>query len=129
MKGKALVLLLAAVLSSGGCSQIHIAQHPGSIDDADNTAYNALLLYDDAIKSTKADLASGVLPATAKPVVNKFIDAYNVLQAATTAYHNQGVANPNAQDLLGKLSDAEAAAAAAFAELVKINPKVGVKKT
>jgi hypothetical protein len=123
--------VLALSLMFSGCSAMKMnapIQHPGAVDKIDDNAYTALLVYDDAIKSAKGDLTAGTLPDAVKPVLNKFIDGYNVLQAATTAYHNAALAGPVPADVLQKVSDAEAAAAAAFAELVKIYPKAGAKK-
>ena len=61
---KLAVALLALSLSFGGCAVLNKqAQHPGAIDNVDNTAYNALLLYHDGIESAKTDLGAGTLPA------------------------------------------------------------------
>lgn len=109
-----------------GCAARPI--HPGSVDKTDSAAFDVLLVYHDGIESAKADLAAGTLPDTVKPVLNKAIDGYNVLRQATDAYHSAALAGQQTPDLLQKLLDAESAAAAGYAELVKIYPKAGTKK-
>jgi len=130
MNGKLLAVVLTLSLCLSGCGAMmnKPINHPGAADKVDDIAYSALLVYHDAIESTKADLTAGTLPEAAKPALNKFIDAYNTLDVATTAYHKAAVDHTGSPDLLSKVSDAEAAAAAAFAELVKIYPRAGVKK-
>jgi len=129
MNGKLLAAVLALSLCMPGCAILNKPiNHPGAVDKIDDIAYGALLIYHDSIETTKKDLADGTFPAADKPVLNKFIDAYNALDAATTAYHKAALDHTGTSDLLSKISDAEAAAAAAFAELVKIYPKAGVKK-
>src|SRR5262245_39352821 len=120
---KLLSLVLCVTLGIGGCAARPI--HPGAADKTDSAAFDILLVYDDAIKSAKADLAAGTLPDAVKPVLNKFIDGYNVLRKATDAYHTAALNGQQPADALQKLLDAESAAAAGYAELVKIYPKAG----
>jgi len=125
MPHRIFAVLTILCLLSGGCLKAPI--HPGAVDKIDSLAYDANLLYDSAIKDAKADLAAGTLPQTVIPFLNKMIAAYDVLNAATKAYHAAGVPG-GTPDMLAKLNEAEAAAAAAFAEFVKVYPKAGTKK-
>jgi hypothetical protein len=84
-----------------------------------------VLSYHDAIESAKADYASGAFPAASKDILNKFIDAYNVLQGAYVTYHTSAGPNPDQT----AISAAIAGAAAAFADLVKAYPKAATPST
>lgn len=119
-------LILVVSLAFGGCAARPI--HPGSADKFDSASYDLLLVYDDGIKSAKTDLAAGTLPETTKPILNKFIDVYNTLDAATRAYHTAALSGNVPSDLLQKMADAEAAAAAGWVEFVKAYPKAGAKQ-
>ena len=119
------VVALVCMIGSAGCLKAPI--HPGAVDKIDSLAYDANLVYDSGIKDAKADLDAGKLPQTVIPFLNKMIAAYDVLNAATKAYHATGVAGGTA-DTLSKLNEAEAAAAAAWVEFVKVYPKASLKK-
>jgi hypothetical protein len=125
MPHRIFALLTILCLLSGGCLKAPI--HPGSVDKLDSLAYDANLLYDSGIRDAKADLAAGKLSQSTIPVLNKMIAAYDVLNAATKAYHAAGVPG-GTPDTLAKLNEAEAAAAAAWVEFVQVFPKAGTKK-
>jgi hypothetical protein len=98
-------LALAVVLI--GCTKTPIQRHPatatdpGSTTQIDADAYDALLVADDAIKTTKADLANNIYPAATvvnvKAVLNHVISLYDPMDNAYIAYHkdqtNTGLAN------------------------------------
>lgn len=109
----ALLFLLAL-----GCSHSYVV-HPGSINTFDSQTYDTLIVYHDAIESAKADLTSGQFPVAAKPVLNRFIEAYNTLQGVWTVYHTSGSANPDATAVTAALTQA----AVAFTDLIGVNAK------
>jgi hypothetical protein len=120
------LIFTLALASIAGCAKNPI--HPGAANQFDSNAYDVVLLYHDSIDSTKADLTAGTLPDAVKPVFNKFIDAYNVLDAAYKAYHAAAIGGTATADQLNALTQAEATAAASFADLIKIYPKAGTAK-
>jgi hypothetical protein len=90
-----------------GCTKTPIQRHPatatdpGSTTTTDADAYDALVIADDLIKSTKADLAANKYPpataATITTVLRSVIDFYNPADSAYKSYHadqtNTGLAN------------------------------------
>ena len=118
MKHRKLVPAVFLLLVLAACTKTYTV-HPGSISVFDSQTYDTLLIYHDAIESAKADLTSGQFPVSAKPVLNKFIQAYNVVQGAWVVYHQS--ANPNADT--SALSAALTQAALAFTDLVGVNAK------
>jgi hypothetical protein len=113
-----LPLLLLSLLSAG-CKKYQA--HPGSLNTFDSKVYDALVIYHDAIESAKADYKASppVFPESAVPILNKFIDAYNVLQGAWVTYHSSAGPNPDQTAVQSALNSA----IAAFADLVKVYPK------
>jgi len=120
---KLAVLALAVMLS--GCAARPI--HPGAANKLDSNAYDATLLYHDAIESAKADVAAGSFPANAKPILNRLIDAYNVLDGAYKTYHAAALNGTDTAAMQQAVSDGISQAAAAFADLVKAYPKAVTK--
>jgi hypothetical protein len=98
-------LALSVVLI--GCTKTPIQRHPatatdpGSTTAADADAYDALVLADSLIKSTKADLAANKYPpataATITIVLRAVISFYDPLDTAYRTEHadqtNTGLAN------------------------------------
>lgn len=110
------VLLLAAVLT--GCAARPI--HPGAKNKFDSDAYDALLVTDSVIQSTKAALTNNSFPAAIAPKVkdalNYVITAYDATDTSYLVYHAAviaGAATPAQQaavsDGLNKLSSATTA--------------------
>lgn len=122
---KRLVLALGLAVLIAGCAARPI--HPGAANKLDSNAYDAVLLYHDAIESAKADVTAGSFPANAKPVLNKLIDAYNVLDGAYLTYHAAAAKGTDTAAMQQAVSDGISQAAAAFAELVKSYPKAVTK--
>lgn len=75
-----------------GCNRYVV--HPGSLNQADSAAYDSLLVAKSSIDTAKAELTSGILPVTAKPLLNNVITAYNVAEAAWHVYHDTSPTNP-----------------------------------
>lgn len=101
-KSKAKVLTLLLVLFLVGCAARPI--HPGAANRFDSDAYDALLVADSIIQSTKADLTNNVFPANvAAPVknaLNNLIVAYNATDTSYRVYHAavaSGAATPQQQ--------------------------------
>jgi hypothetical protein len=88
-----LVLLLLALLSNG-CAARPV--HPGAVNKFDSDAYDALLVTESVIQSTKADLTNNVFPTSIAPNVkdalNYLINSYNVADIAYKAYHSAALA-------------------------------------
>ena len=86
---RALVLFLAATLTLSGCAARQI--HPGAVNKFDSDAYDALLVTDSIIKSTRTDIENGVFPASIAPkvkdAINYVITAYNAANTSYRVYH------------------------------------------
>lgn len=108
-----------------GCAARPI--HPGAANQFDSQSYDVVLLYDTAIKTAKADVAAGTFPDSGKPILNDFIDAYNVLDGAYKVYHAAALGGTSTAAQLQAVTDAQAKAAASFANLVKVFPKAAKK--
>src|SRR5271156_6431527 len=84
------LLVLPLVLFFSGCAARPI--HPGAANSFDSNAYDALLVTDSVIQSTKADLTNNVFSATVsasvKTALNNLITAYDVADVAYVAYHS-----------------------------------------
>jgi hypothetical protein len=69
--------------------------HPGTANSFDSGAYDTLLVADNVIQSTKADLAANKFPASisgnVKTALNSLIAAYNI---ADNFYCGQPVGTP-----------------------------------
>lgn len=88
-------LILLAVLLCG-CAVAVV--HPGAANSFDSQSYDALLVAHSVIESSKADLASGKLPVTAKPALNDLISAYDAADTVYLIYHAaaiNGTATPD----------------------------------
>lgn len=114
------VIALSAVLM--GCTKTPIQRHPATATDPGSTtaldadAYDALVVTDSLIKSTKADLAAGKYGTkadTVKSVLNTTIKYYDDAQAAYTVEH----ANQSAAQLIATLRDALATMKQSSAQL------------
>lgn len=125
-KALQIIPLVILTMALSGCPKNPI--HPGAANQFDSQAYDVVLLYHDAIETTKADLTAGTFPVSGKPILNKFIDAYNVLDAAYKAYHKAAQAGTSTAAQIQAVQDAEAQAVAAFSDLLKIHPKLGALK-
>jgi hypothetical protein len=105
------LFLILLVLTFTGCAARPI--HPGSPNKFDSTAYDTLLVADNVIKNTKADLAANKFPASITPNVitalNDLVKFYNLADQAYRDYHAAalaGTATPSDQNALqGKLND------------------------
>lgn len=88
-----LAVFLAVTLLAGCGAR---AIHPGAANKFDSSAYDALLVTDSVIQSTKTDLANNVFPAnvaaSVKTALNGLIDAYNVTNVSYRAYHSAALA-------------------------------------
>ena len=86
---RSLVLFLAVALTLSGCAARQI--HPGAVNKFDSDAYDALLVTDSIIKSTRTDLENGVFPASIAPkvkdAINYVITAYNAANTSYRVYH------------------------------------------
>jgi hypothetical protein len=65
--------------------------HPGAANKFDSDSYDALLVADSIIQSTKADLANNTFPASVaakmKDALNYLIEAYNATNTSYRVYH------------------------------------------
>jgi hypothetical protein len=91
----ALATVAILMVWMAGCSKTY-KPHPGAINTFDSAAYDWVLVAQDAIDSTKADLALGKFPpaiaAAVKTALNTgLIPAYNALYTAYTNYHKAAV--------------------------------------
>lgn len=114
------VLALSAVLL--GCQKTPIQRHPatatdpGSTTQLDADAYDALLVTDTLIKSTKTSLAAGSYGTksdSVKTILNATIKYYDIAQSAYVVEH----ANQSAAQLIATLRDALATMKQSSAQL------------
>ena len=86
---KRLAVLALSVLLLAGCAARPI--HPGAANKFDSDSYDALLVTDNVIQSTRTDLANNVFPSSIAPKVkeslNYLITSYNAADIAYKAYH------------------------------------------
>lgn len=95
-----MLAVLLAVVSVGGCAVMGAhPNHPGSVNTFDSTSYDALLVADSMIKTTRTDYLSGKVPAAIMPQVhaafNDLVAAYGAADSVYITYHvaaTQGVA-------------------------------------
>lgn len=104
---KRLAVIAVLALSLAGCTKTPIQRHPATATDPGSTtatdadAYDALVIADDLIQSTKKDLIANKYPAataaTITTVLRATIDFYNPADNAYRAYHadqtNTGLSN------------------------------------
>ena len=81
------LLLTLTVLVGCPASTPTTTVPPGAFSNFDATSYESLMGAQAALNSLKADLASGKLPAAAKPALNKAIASYNAAEASWQAFH------------------------------------------
>jgi hypothetical protein len=85
MKKSLRTLTVVSVLFLAGCAAHQI--HPGTSNSFDSATYDTLMVTDNVIQSTKADLAANKFPASiagnVKTALNDLITAYD---AADIAY-------------------------------------------
>lgn len=114
-------LLVAALLLSvavAGCVKNPI--HPGTANRFDSDTADALMVADSTIIDAKADVKAGTLPASAIPIANQVIKAYDVARAAWLTYHDAALAGKDATALQATLQtdlDALAQAVASYKSL------------
>jgi hypothetical protein len=88
------LLPLVLALSMLGCAASQI--HPGAVNGFDSHTYDALVVVQSVIDTTKADLAAGSFNATLTPKVkaalNDLITAYNLAEDLYVQYHNAAIA-------------------------------------
>jgi predicted small lipoprotein YifL len=89
------VLALALIFSLDACGPKHV-NHPGAANTFDSDSYDALLVTDQVIKTTKDELAAGKFPGTladkVRTVLNDLIRGYNVADNAYKEYHAAALA-------------------------------------
>ena len=86
---QAITTLALLLLLSGGCAK---SIHPGSIDAVDSRTYDTLLVAQSVLDNAKIAFKQGKLPDSAKPVINRMGEAYNLLRDLWLEYR----ANPSA---------------------------------
>lgn len=93
-KLEAIAVVLMLGMFMAGCAARPL--HPGAANAFDSSAYDALLVADNIIQTTKTDLASNAFPANIAPAVktalNNMITAYNVADISYKAYHAAAIA-------------------------------------
>ncbi len=94
-KLSAAVTIAIMLVSLAGCGPKHV-NHPGAANTFDSDSYDALLVTDQVIKTTKDELATGKFPATLAPKVkaalNDLIRGYDVADTAYKSYHAAALA-------------------------------------
>lgn len=85
----AVIVLLAACLQLGCAKNQPYVPHPGAVDEFDSRAYDALLVWRGALDEAKQLFAEGKLSGdTAKNIINKAGEAYNVMRGFRESYVN-----------------------------------------
>jgi hypothetical protein len=111
--------VLLCLISLSGCAVRTI--HPGAANTFDSDAYDSLLVQDNVIQSTKADLTNGVFPANivqnVKLALNILIEAYNAEDIAYKAYHAAAIAGQPTATLQADLQTKQVAANNAVSSL------------
>ena len=92
LRDKTVVIFLALALT--GCASRPI--HPGAVNKFDSDAYDILLVTDNVIQTTRADLSNNVFSTTVavnvKNALNGLITAYNAADIAYKTYHASAIA-------------------------------------
>jgi hypothetical protein len=119
------ILILAFAIGLAGCSVLKPSHplHPNAASPFDSNAYDAVLLYHDAIEQAKSDIVSGSFPESSRPFLNKFVELYNGLDGVYKTYHTAATSGAATNVLTAQLTDALAQAATGFSDLVKLDPK------
>ena len=76
--GIASLLFIAFLLFSSACHKQIVAPHPASLDAFDSQTYDALLVAQGVLDQAKIEYQQGKLAESAKPLINKTGDAYNL---------------------------------------------------
>jgi hypothetical protein len=88
-KSKAVLVVLLALTIAGCAAKRPI--HPGAGNQFDSNAYDALLVTDSIITSTRTDLNNNVFPPSIAPkvkdAINYVITAYNAANTSYRIYH------------------------------------------
>jgi len=84
-----LISLALLLLLSIGCAK---TIRPGSIDAVDSRTYDTLLIAQSILDNAKIAVVQGKLTDSAKPVINRMGEAYNLLRDLWLQYR----ATPNA---------------------------------
>jgi hypothetical protein len=95
----AVFVILAVAMS--GCRAY--TQHPGAANSFDSHAYDALLLANDAIKTAKADVGNGSLPANYTSYLNALIRSYDAANALYRTYHDAAVKGQDTSAMMANL--------------------------
>ena len=83
LKRKLAAVVLVVALA--GCHGYQV--HPGAVNTFDSKTYDSLLVAQSVIDTSRAQFASGALPAKFKPAANKAIVAYDEAMPAYKAWH------------------------------------------
>jgi hypothetical protein len=81
-RAKAVPVILWLALAMSCAPKVHT----GAINAFDSKTYDSLLVYQSVLDSAKIEFAQGKLPASAKPIINKAGETYNLLRDAWLAY-------------------------------------------
>jgi hypothetical protein len=98
-----LVLVVVLVLSFAACVT-HYRSHPGALNIADSSAYDALLIAEAAIDQARLDSKAGQLPDAARNPLAALITAYNLTRDAWLTYRGAIATNVPAQSYLDQLN-------------------------
>ena len=108
MKRYIATLALSAVLFIAGCAAQQI--HPGAANSFDSSTYDALIVTQSVINTTKADLAVNSFPASIAPKVKSAVNAlsttYDIALATYMTYHNAAIAGTATTAQATAVSDA-----------------------
>jgi hypothetical protein len=80
------VIVLPLILLLTACAAMQL--HPGSVNKADSSAYDVLLIAQAVIDQSRAEVTAGTLPENLKPGLMKLIDSYNVARMSWLTYRN-----------------------------------------
>jgi hypothetical protein len=90
------IIILVTLVSLSGCGAAKHPIHPGTANTFDSDTYDALMIADNIIKTTKTDLANNAYPASLVPNVktalNKLITIYDDADKVYREYHTAAMA-------------------------------------
>jgi hypothetical protein len=115
-----LSLVLVLLLASCGAFRAPVAPRSGALTQLDSDAYDGLLVSQAAISEAKRAYAAGELPPSAKGVINRAGEAYNVARASWLTYRDAVAAGKGDDEARGKLNADVLALTAAVADVFKL---------
>jgi len=77
---------LLSVLLVASCAMHNV--HPGSVNRADSSAYDVLLISQAVIDQARVELGTGTLPDTLRPGLQRLVESYNTARTSWLTYRN-----------------------------------------